>query len=238
MLQCIQCWITTEIFLTWFKKFIRFSGATPTNHVLLLLDEHQQRVTEAEGPQYEVVPSVPLITVVTTLSSTATTSHPGPVTTKPEVTTESCTPVRIDFIIECTEQFTPDVTKKPAFEPEPGSTFASKSFIPTLCRNLTYNFENASPGDILPIRLVQQTEKRKQYRRGKTAVITSTPHENELKNLKELRKISNPNDTGHKKSAEKKQKTTVAANAENDDDEDTICLCCNDEKHSFHPEVV
>ncbi|KAK9870360.1 hypothetical protein WA026_007928 [Henosepilachna vigintioctopunctata] len=189
-----RSWITTEIFLTLFKKFIGFSGATPTYHVLLLLDGHiselfgnayiqaattsteinafrkcgirpfnennstdadlisaattdiqniensssveQQRVTEAEGPQHEVVPSVPSTTVVTTVSSTATTYHPEPVTTRPEVTTESCTPVRIDFITECTEQVTPDVTKKPAPEPEPGSTFASKSPIRVVCRDL------------------------------------------------------------------------------------------------------
>ncbi|CAH2088512.1 unnamed protein product [Euphydryas editha] len=41
-------WITTEIFLTWFKKFIRFSGATRTNHVLLLLDGHVSHTQNLE----------------------------------------------------------------------------------------------------------------------------------------------------------------------------------------------
>lgn len=87
----------------------------------------QQRVSEAEGPQYEVVPSVPSTTVATTVSSTATTSHLGAVTTRPEVTTESCTPIRIDFITDCNEQVTPETSKTPAPEPEPGCSFASKS---------------------------------------------------------------------------------------------------------------
>lgn len=350
-------WITTEIFLTWFKKFIRFSGATRTNHVLLLLDGHvshtqnlevidlarkngviilcfpphcthkmqpadvafmrplstyydhavsawlrshpgrvvtvfqiseifgnayiqaatmstainafrkcgiwpynqnnftdadfisaattdiqniensssveQQRVSEAEGPQYEVVPSVPSTTVATTVSSTATTSHPGAVTTRPEVTTESCTPVRIDFITDRNEQVTPETSKTPAPEPEPGCSFASKSPIRAVCRDLTSSFENVSPGDILPIPSVQRTEKRKQYRRGKTAVITSTSYKNELENLKKLKKVSNPNDPRLKKNAKKKQKTTVAAETKNNDDEDAICLYCKDENHTF-----
>lgn len=33
-------WMTTEIFLEWFKNFVKFSGATRDNKVLLLLDGH------------------------------------------------------------------------------------------------------------------------------------------------------------------------------------------------------
>lgn len=41
-------WITSEIFLTWFKNFIKFSGATSTNHVLLLLDGHVSHTQNLE----------------------------------------------------------------------------------------------------------------------------------------------------------------------------------------------
>lgn len=33
-------WITSELFLQWFKEFVRFSGATVDRKVLLLLDGH------------------------------------------------------------------------------------------------------------------------------------------------------------------------------------------------------
>ncbi|CAK1582112.1 unnamed protein product [Parnassius mnemosyne] len=33
-------WMTSELFLDWFKKFVKFSGATPEHSVLLLLDGH------------------------------------------------------------------------------------------------------------------------------------------------------------------------------------------------------
>lgn len=33
-------WMTNEIFYKWFQKFVQFSGATPSNKVLLLLDGH------------------------------------------------------------------------------------------------------------------------------------------------------------------------------------------------------
>ncbi|CAG4998657.1 unnamed protein product [Parnassius apollo] len=44
----LRGWITSEIFLTWFKNFIKFSGATPTNHVLLLLDGHVSHTQNLE----------------------------------------------------------------------------------------------------------------------------------------------------------------------------------------------
>lgn len=41
-------WITSEIFVTWFKSSIKFSGASPTNHVLLLLDDHVSHTQNLE----------------------------------------------------------------------------------------------------------------------------------------------------------------------------------------------
>lgn len=63
--------------------------------------------------------------------------------------------------------------KTPYPDPEPGCSFAFKSPIRAVCRNLKSSFENASSRDILPIHSVQRTVKRKQYRRG--ANITTTP---------------------------------------------------------------
>lgn len=354
-------WITTEIFSTWFKQFIQFSGATPNNHVLLLLDGHvshtqnlevidlarkngviilcfpphcthklqpadvafmrplstyydhavsgwlrshpgrvvtvfqiseifgnayvqaatmstaingfrkcgiwpynkniftdvdfisaettdirniedssnveQQRVTHAEESQSVAVPTVSSSAAVTTLSATiATTSQAGPGATGPKPTTESqSTPVRMELITECYEQVTPTAEKTSAPEPEPGCSFASKcqSPIRAVCRDLTSSFENASPSDILPIPAVQRTEKRKQYRRGRTAVITSTPYKHELENLKKPRKLSNPDDPRLKKNTKDKEKRKLAAKTQKNDDEDTICLYCNDINHTF-----
>lgn len=290
-------WITSEIFLTWLKNFIKFSGATPTNHVLLLLDGHvshtqnlevidlardngviilcfppncthkmqpadvafmkplsiyydhvvtgwlkshpgrvvtvfqiseifdntnvqaatiptainglrkcgiwpynqnnftdadfifaettniqnivdssnieQQKVSEAEGLQSEAVPCLSSTTTVTTISSTATiTSHTKTLSTEPEATTTSSTPPRTELIAKCYEQVTPTVVKTPVPEPEPGCSYSPKPAIRAACHDLTSSFENASPSDILPIPSVQQTKKRKQYRRGKTAINT------------------------------------------------------------------
>ena len=40
----ISGWMTTEIFMRWFKKFIQYSGASKQNPVLLLLDGHNTHI--------------------------------------------------------------------------------------------------------------------------------------------------------------------------------------------------
>ncbi|XP_025829864.1 uncharacterized protein LOC112904326 [Agrilus planipennis] len=339
-------WITSEIFLTWFKNFIKFSGATPTNHVLLLLDGHvshtknlevidlarkngviilcfpphcthrlqpadvafmkplstyydhavtgwlrshpgrvvtvfqiseifgnaylqaatmstainafrkcgiwpynlnnftdadfisaettniniadssnveQQRGSEPESLQSGAVPYLSSTTTVTTVSSTVvTTSHTETVAAEPEATPS--TSPRTELITECYEHVTPRMDKTPIREPEPGCSYYPEPSIRAACRDLTSSFSNASPGDILPIPSVQRTEKRKQYRRGKTAIITSTPYKNELENLKKPGKTSNPNDPRLKKNHKNKQKTKPSAKQHKSDDEDAICL--------------
>ncbi|KAF2878821.1 hypothetical protein ILUMI_27350 [Ignelater luminosus] len=50
----------------------------------------------------------------------------------------------------------------------------ARSPIRTVCSDLASSFENVSLRDVISIASVQAKEKRKQYRRGKTAVITST----------------------------------------------------------------
>lgn len=70
------------------------------------------------------------------------------------------------------------------FEMQTRSSLEIRSPIRAVCRDLTSSFDNASPKDILPIPAVQMSEKRKNYRRGKTVVITSTPYKKELEALK------------------------------------------------------
>lgn len=41
-------WMTTDLFLGWFKKFIEFSGATVERPVLVLLDEHSTHTQNIE----------------------------------------------------------------------------------------------------------------------------------------------------------------------------------------------
>jgi len=117
----------------------------------------------------------------------------------PEATTSYSTPFREEIIKKCYEQVTPTVDKDPTAESEPGCSFACQSSFRAVCRDLTSSFENASPNDILPIPSVKRTEKRKQYRRGKTAIITSSPYKNEIENLKKPRKISKHDDPHLKK---------------------------------------
>ncbi|CAG4968026.1 unnamed protein product [Parnassius apollo] len=148
------------------------------------------------------------VAVITTVSSTATiSSHTETLATLPEATTTSSTPPRTELIAECYEALTPTVVKTPVLEPEPGCSYSPKPAIRAACRDLTSSFENASPSDILPIPSVQRTKNRKQNRRGKTAIITSTPYKNELENLKKPGKTSNPNDPRLKRNAKNKQKT-------------------------------
>lgn len=82
------------------------------------------------------------------------------------------------------------------------------SSIKTVCHNLTSSFENASPTDILPKPAVEQKEPRKNYRRGKTTILTSSLYKKELKNLKrkEKKKYSNSNDLRLKKNAKKNRR--------------------------------
>ncbi|CAG5047490.1 unnamed protein product [Parnassius apollo] len=194
----------------------------------------QQGVSEAEGLQSGTVPCLSLTTTVTTVSSTATiSSHTETLATLPEATTTSSTPLRTELIAECYEALTPTVVKTPVLEPEPGCSYSPKPAIRAACRDLTSSFENASPSDILPIPSVQRTKNRKQYRRGKTAIITSTPYKNELENLKKPGKTSNPNDPRLKRNAKNKQKTKQSDKTQKCNDEDVICLYCNDVNHSF-----
>ncbi|CAG9562808.1 unnamed protein product [Danaus chrysippus] len=96
----------------------------------------------------------------------------------------------------------------PISEPQSGPSMqqensVSRSPIRRVCRDLTTSFENASPKDILPIPTVEQrNQTRKNYRRGKTVVLTSTPYKNELEEreqLKRTKKCSSPTDHGYKK---------------------------------------
>ncbi|XP_074038536.1 uncharacterized protein [Leptinotarsa decemlineata] len=88
----------------------------------------------------------------------------------------------------------------PISEPQPGPSRHNDSLIRypihEVCRDLTTTFENASPKDILAIPAVQQrNQTRKNYRRGKTVILTSIPYKNEFEErerLQRTKKCSNP----------------------------------------------
>lgn len=126
-------------------------------------------------------------------------------------------------------------------QPQPGpSTLNEHSLIQSpirkVCRDLTTSFANASPQEILAIPTVEQrNQTRKNYRRGKTVVLTSTPYKIELEEreqLKRTKKCSNPNDPKLKKNS-KKQKTQKAPSGVENTDEDTMCLYCLDVNHTY-----
>lgn len=108
-----------------------------------------------------------------------------------------------------------------------------RSPIQAVCRDLTSIFANASPADIIPIPSVGHQAKRKQYRRGKTAIITSTPYKNELENWKKSKICDSANDPNLGKNYKKgkgKGKKTAKTQKET---EDTICLYCNDINNTY-----
>ncbi|XP_037977944.1 MFS-type transporter clz9 isoform X2 [Plutella xylostella] len=126
-------------------------------------------------------------------------------------------------------------------EPQPGPSSLNvhrliRSPVRKVCRDLTTSFENASPQEILAIPTVEQRHQtRKNYRRGKTVVLTSTPYKNELEEreqLKRTKKCSNPNDPKLKKNS-KKQKTEKARSNVENVDEDTTCIYCLDANHTY-----
>ncbi|CAH1976570.1 unnamed protein product [Acanthoscelides obtectus] len=128
----------------------------------------------------------------------------------------------------------------PSPQPEPSiqnEDSVIRSPIRRVCRDLTTSFENASPKDILAIPTVEQrNQTRKNYRRGKTVVLTSTPYKNELKereNLKQTKKCSNPNDPRLKRNAKKQKKKDVEKVGE-----DILCLYCVDENLSYLKSAV
>lgn len=171
-------------------------------------------------------------TTVTTVSSTATiNSHTETLATEPEATTTPSISPRIELITECYEPVTPTMEKTTVREPEPGCSYFSKTPIRTPCRDLTSSFENAS--DILPISSIQRNEKSKQCRRGKTAILTSSPYKNELEKLKQPRKVSNPNDPRLKRNYKNKQNTKHSVKTQKSNDDLAICLYCNDVNNTF-----
>lgn len=119
---------------------------------------------------------------------------------------------------------------------------------PIRIKNPSMHFVNATPADILPIPKVAISSKRVSRKRGKTAILTSTPYKNELeetinqRNLKEQkknlvkRKIGGvEKSTGikakKKKSVQtKKSRSQKELNESSDtsEDDDTPCLYCND----------
>ncbi|CAG9794044.1 unnamed protein product [Diatraea saccharalis] len=124
------------------------------------------------------------------------------------------------------------------------NNFEIHSPIRSVCRDLTSCFENASPKDILPIPTVQINEKRKNYRRGKTAVITSTPYKKELQALKLSKNVRAKRSKSSKEVPAKNSKSSKNVTAKNSKverktrpstsrQEDSVCFYCNDLHHTY-----
>ncbi|KAF2902782.1 hypothetical protein ILUMI_03410 [Ignelater luminosus] len=101
------------------------------------------------------------------------------------------------------------------FEVQAGSSLEIRSPIRAVCRDLTSSFENASPKDILQIPALQMNKKRKNYRRGKTAVITSTPYKKELEALKLSKNVPAKSSKSSKDVPAKNSKSSKNVTAKN-----------------------
>ncbi|CAK1593073.1 unnamed protein product [Parnassius mnemosyne] len=125
-------------------------------------------------------------------------------------------------------------------QPQPGpSTFNEHSLIQSpirkVYRDLTTSFAIASPQEILAIPTVKQrNQTRKNYRRRKTVVLTSTPYKIELEekeSLKRTKKFSNPNNPKLKKNSKKQKTQNAPSGVENT--QDTMCLYCLYVNHTY-----
>lgn len=130
------------------------------------------------------------------------------------------------------------------FDVQAGSSVEIHSPIRAVCRDLTSSFETASPKDILPIPAVQINESRKKYRRGKTAVITSTPYKKELEALhlsknvtakrsKLSKNVSAKNSKSSKNVTTKNSKLQKKTRPSTSGQEDSVCFYCNDTNHTY-----
>lgn len=128
------------------------------------------------------------------------------------------------------------------FEMQAGSALEIRSPIRAVCRDLTSSFENASPKDILPIPAVQMIEKRKKYRRCKTAVITST-YKKELEALKLSMNVPTKRNKSSKDVPAKNSKSSMNVTTKNSKlqktrpstsgQEDSVCFYCNDTNYTY-----
>lgn len=144
-----------------------------------------------------------------------------------------CTPTRTTTS-SCVSTPQPDRQRPDtAVEPHVASSPVASCSYPTetnspvrgVCRNLTSYFQNASLRDVIAIPAIESNQTRKQYRRGKTAIITSTPYKSELEDRKKPAKPLT-NKMAAKKSKEKGKREGKKTQ------EDTICIYCHDENNT------
>lgn len=248
-------WINKELFLKWFKHFVAFSGASPENPVLLILDGHSTHTknidlidkTQKSGVILFCLPPhcshklQPLdIAFMKPLSKyygdeirkflrnnpgkVATLAHIsslfGPAYTKAALMTTAIngfektgiSPLNSDIFgeVDFLASSTTDI-ELPSEEQEMSQHLPSKdcaryeaSASTVECSSntkrfspLRNSFQVVSPEEVMPIPKVVGGKKRVSRRRGKTAVLTSSPYKRKLleeisnKNLKE-KKTSTP----------------------------------------------
>lgn len=118
----------------------------------------------------------------------------------------------------------PTETTPPSRE-SPCKSAILQSPLKHVSRNLNSIFEHCCPAEVLSIPSVEVKAKRKNSRRGKTAILTSTPYKRELEDCKNnatLKENKKPKVAGKKKKTNGKDAPITTA------EDDTDCLFCGE----------
>nr|CAI5837100.1 unnamed protein product [Callosobruchus analis] len=217
-------WMTAELFLGWFKKFIKFSGATFDRPVLLLLDGHRTRTQNID-------------VIIETRSNGVI------ILCLPPHTNNKLQVAEIAYMRPLSVYYDQQITAW--FRSNPGMVISvrqvaeifGKAFVQA-CKMAT---AVVSPEQVMPYpathKMIRVTRKR-----GKTAIITSSPYKNESEetiNRKKLeednkkRKTEAKDQKKHTKTNSSKKKIKKSTNnnlispPESDNEENNItCFYC------------
>ncbi|XP_030757332.1 uncharacterized protein LOC115883165 [Sitophilus oryzae] len=272
-------WITSELFLNWFKLFVTFSKATKENPVLLLLDGHATHTknidlilharengvillcfpphTSHRLQPLDVSFMKPLSTFYEHETRTWLRCNPGKVITILQISTllvvpfkrshhenaattditnntppsanDPSTAPRAHTPTEPSISITPPATKisnlrkstkspltvsaSDILNPLPGcSLWKAPNEFAASGVNKKSSFPCLSPEVALPIPKIQQTVKRANRKRGKTAILTSTPYKEELEAAAAAKKVSQKMKEGVKRKIIGKENKSKASN--------------------------
>lgn len=298
-------WITKELFLGWFKKFVVFSKASKESPVLLLLDGHTTHTKNLDLIDYARDNGVILLSFPPHCSHHLQPldvsfmkplskyyedevrkwlrTHPGRVVTLFQIASlfgaayiQAATMLTaingfkktgvwpVDRNVFTADNFLPADTTDilPASEqnsentehPENNNVEPSTSNVAPMASNAPLSplpgpsqerkvssFSTCSPEQVLAIPKINQINKRKSRKRGKTAILTSSPYKADLKACLEKKIVKTKK--GAKKLCESSsltpaKKTKVGVNtsksnpgppsSDSEDNNDAQCLYCND----------
>ena len=313
-------WMTSDIFVTWFRKFIEFSNSSKDSPVLLLLDGHVTHTKNLEVIDLARQNGVILLCFPPHCShrlQPLDVSFMKPVSLRYEEEVrkwQRCNPGKMvtlwqisslfgaAFVTAATMKTALNGFKKTGIWPPDMKVFSESDFLPSATTDIEIrapspvildapvngnscektakettgnkndshvaqpqcswmpdsitdieiprpsSFPNASPENLMPIPKVKQGEKRVARKRGKTAILTSSPYRAELQSAIDLKKSKM---TKAKGSAKKKlfkskevesMKTTrkikknriqkkteeITEEFSSSESDDTACLYCSD----------